>query len=362
MSSVEVDESVVWGLLSEARMAPYFANAGNDQGKALELYEWSARISSAAFEVVGHVEVLLRNALDRCLREHYREDVRGIPWFLLPTPGGENVETAVTAVRERLRRAGQESRHQIVAGVNFGFWSGLLGTKYEDLWRQSLRRAFPNSSGKRKDVAVAVERVRKFRNRIAHHDSLMNVDVPFEIRNVLALASCIDVNAGRWLDRCGGVMDVYRKKPVVLADTVVVPAKQAWPFYAGCAAYVCDAGRFFRPIERLAFYADREIKAEVPAVLHRRDDVEWTEREAARLRASGDRDDRKIATVIEKSLEDRPGGRCQVFLLTTSGHPDHRELSAPLPHDGAGRGSAFVQRQRYVSLHALETATTTADL
>lgn len=33
-----------------------------------------------------------------------------------------------------------------------------------------------------------------------------------------------------------------------------------------------------------------------------------------------------------------------------------------MPHNGTGRGSAFVQRQRYVSLHSLETAVTTADL
>jgi hypothetical protein len=55
-------------------------------------------------------------------------------------------------------------------------------------------------------------------------------------------------------------------------------------------------------------------------------------------------------------------GRYQVFLLTKPGDPKHRQLPAVLPHVGSGRGSAFVQRQRYVSLHAFETASTTADL
>lgn len=143
-------------------MAPYLKSADGDKVKALELYEWSARTSSAAFEVVGHLEVLLRNALDRCLREHYRENDREIPWFLLPVPGGDHVVGAVTAVRERLRPQRQETRHQIVAGLSFGFWAGLLGPKYEELWRDCLHRAFPCSSGKRKQVASAVERVRKF--------------------------------------------------------------------------------------------------------------------------------------------------------------------------------------------------------
>jgi hypothetical protein len=185
VGSGEVNVAAVWEMLSEPRMAPFLKNAGGDRSSALELYEWSARTSSAAFKDVGHLEVLLRNALDRRLREFYREDACGIPWFLLPTAGGENVSDAVAAVRERRRPLGKESRHQIVAGLSFGFWTGLLGPKYDDLWRAALYRAFPNSSGKRKQVAVAVERVRKFRNRLAHHDSMINVDVPFEIRHIL---------------------------------------------------------------------------------------------------------------------------------------------------------------------------------
>jgi len=119
----DVDDNVpaVWSMLSEPRMTPYLRIARDSQRDALTLYEWSARTSAAAFEVVGHLEVLLRNALDRQLRDHFREDKCGIPWFLLPTPGGEHVSDAVAAVRERLRPLGKESRHQIVAGLTFGF-------------------------------------------------------------------------------------------------------------------------------------------------------------------------------------------------------------------------------------------------
>lgn len=255
-----------------------------------------------------------------------------------------------------------ESRHQIVAGLSFGFWVGLLGPKFEELWRDSLRHAFPNSSGQRKQISVAVERVRKFRNRLAHHDSMINVDIPFEIRQIITLASFIDINAANWLERCSEVMAVYASRPVVLDDTVVVPARNAWSLYQECRAYVCQAGRAFREVGRVAFYADREIKIDVPAVVHRRDNVRWTAEEAALLRASSDRYDRKIASVIENSLDMWTDGRYQVFLLTSPGDPRHRQLAKPVPHAATGKGSAFVQRQRYVSLHSLETATTTADM
>lgn len=234
---------VVWELLSEPRMAPYLRVADDDRARALDLYEWSCRTASAAFEIVGHLEVLMRNALDRALAEHFRERAVGIPWFLLPAPGGESVAEQVETVRSRLRPRGQESRHQIVAGLSFGFWSGLLGSRYEELWRDAVRHAFPYSDGRRKQVSSAVERVRKFRNRLAHHDSMVNVDVPFEIRQVVELAGFIDPAAARWLEQCSRAMDVYRERPVTIEDTVVVPAPDAWPLYEGHRAYVSGCAR-----------------------------------------------------------------------------------------------------------------------
>jgi hypothetical protein len=261
-----VDDNVqaVWSMLSEPRMAPYLRITGNDQLEALGLYEWSTRTSAAAFEDIGHLEVLFRNALDRQLREYFREEKCGIPWFLLPTPGGEHVAEAVATVRERLRPLGKESRHQIVAGLSFGFWSGLLGSRYEELWRDCIHRAFPHSSGRRKQVSAAMERARKFRNRLAHHDSMINVDVPFEIRHIIELASFIDKDAANWLERRSTTMTVYGERPTAIEDTVVVAARNAWALYENVYAYVWQPARAFRTVERIAFYADREIKRDVP--------------------------------------------------------------------------------------------------
>lgn len=362
-STAGPDVSVVWNLLSEQRLGPYLRAAHGDRAKALDLYEWSCRTASAAFEMVGHLEVLLRNALDRALSSHCHESSVGIPWFLLPTPGGDAVTEQVDAVRARLRARNQESRHQIVAGLGFGFWAGLLGPRYEEWWREALHSAFPRGNGRRKQVSVAVERVRKFRNRLAHHDSMMNVDVPFEMRQIIELAGFIDPNAAEWLRRCSRAMDVYGERPASVDDTVVVPARDAWSLYEKERTYVCQAARFFRPVERIAFYSDHHVQVDVPKIQHRRDDVEWTAEEAARLATSSDRFDRRISRLIPVARQAGwTEGRYQVFLLTAPGDPSHRRLAKPLPNPVSGRGSAFVQRQRYVSLHALEIATSTADL
>jgi hypothetical protein len=344
-------------------MGPYVTAAGGDDERALELYEWSARMASAAFETVAHLEVLVRNSIDGALAEHTNEQQCGIPWFLRRPPMNEESEAVIATVRDRLRPLGRDTRHQIIAGLSFGFWAGMLGRKYEDLWRTSIRHAFPASGGSRKTVSNELEAIRKFRNRLAHHDSMLKVDIPFEMRRIHRVADYIGADAGRWIramDRSG---DLYRERPVSNIDTVVVPARDAWPFYEKNFAYVCQAGRWFQPVDRIGFYADREIKREVPRILERRDHVPWTETEAHRLSTSTDRTDRKIAAVITASRQAGwEDGACQVFLLSRPGDPQHRTLSDELPHVTSGRGSAYVQRQRYVSLHALETASSTADL
>jgi hypothetical protein len=155
---------------------------------------------------------------------------------------------------------------------------------------------------------------------------------------------------------------VYRGRPVAPVDTVVVPARDAWPLYQEVAAYVCQPGRTFRPVERIAFYADGEIKADVPKILQRWDQVEWSTHEAARL-AHGDAGDRRLSEIILSTFpQGRTIGRAQVFDLTRPGHPDHKALPHPVRHHGRGRGSAFVQRQRYTSMADLARAASTADL
>lgn len=355
--------SIIGQALSPPRFATYLHAAKGDADAALRLYEWSARMSSAAFELIAHVEVIMRNAIDRELSAHYRDHDRGIPWFLSEPPLDPESSRRIAEVRNRLRPQGRDSRPQLIAGLSFGFWVGMLGTKYEELWRSALRHAFPAGDGTRKQVAVLAEGVRKFRNRLAHHDSVLGLDIPFEVARVHSLAALFGPEVASWLRSLDRTDDIYRQRPVAAVDTVVIAARYAWPLYERQFAYVCQSGRWFRPIERIAFYADREVKGEVPRVVHRRDNVPWTEQHAALLAASADRNDRKISAVIRASRGSRWNeGSYQVFLLTQPPSPDHRSLRGPIPHRLSGRGSAFTQRQRYVSLHSLETATTTDDL
>lgn len=359
-------------LLSGDRLAPYLREAGGDETLALKLYEWNTEVSAASMEVLAYLEVLLRNAIDRELSKFADEDHRKLPWFMLSSVNGplhKEIAADVERARERLRGISprRDARGQIIAGLSFGFWTALFKAPYEDLWRSALTHALPGTpSGSRKNVTVALERTRKFRNRLAHHDSLLAQDILLELDTMLSIVEWIDPDARTWVDGIQRVTGVYTKRPVAPVDTLVVPAGLAWPLYQMTSVYICPPDRSFRPAKYMAFYADKEIKPEIPTILHHRPNVVWTSAEAARLQAlAGDahRNDRKIGKVIAASIaQGWTDGRYQVFLLSSAGHPNHLTLSQPIPNLSTGRGSAYVQRHRYTTHHSLETATNTGEL
>ncbi len=350
--------------LSSARLSPYLRDADGDLEAALELYKWSTRMSMAMLELISHLEVMMRNSIDMMLSRHYGEDENGIPWFLRNPPTTADMSLEIDAVRNRLRILNKDTRHQVIAGMNFGFWTGLIGVKYEELWRSALRNAFPGSSGNRKDVMKELEALRKLRNRLAHHDSMLDIDVPFEIRRMHRVAGFFGSDAVNWLESIDRTSSVYNERPVSLIDTVIVSTDRAWHLYQYTHAYICKPGRGFRDVQRMAFYSERAVQPDVPKIYYRRDNVPWTKQEIDRLRRSTLKEDRKIAQVIEKCHEAgwANSGAYQVFLLSRQGAHEHRQLPAPVPNQKMGLGSAFVNKQRYVSLHKLETAKTTADL
>ncbi|WP_257161624.1 hypothetical protein [Corynebacterium cystitidis] len=364
MKTQDQHEQAVLEGFSEPRVKPYMEAAQGDKTVALQLYSWNAQMAGAALEQLAHLEVLLRHAVDTQLSDKVNEASRGIPWFLLPpyyTSQAENIET----VRSRLRPLGRETRDQIVAGLSFGFWSGWFGSKHDELWRQTLHRAFPHSSGNRKEISALVEQIRKFRNRVAHHDSLLKVDIGFEMEAVFRLASLINKDASEWMKKTDRTRAVVAKRPssTIALDTVIVPASDAWGFYQQSHAYICQAGRFFQNATHMAFYADREVKREIPRIKRRYDNVLWNSAEAARLQASTNRDERQLGKVMRNGINSGlwPGGRYQVFMLSKDGR-SHVSIDKPLLNKRKGKSSAFVRKQRYTSIQKLRYANDVWDL
>jgi hypothetical protein len=99
----------------------------------------------------------------------------------------ERERQKVLAARERI---GSDPRRwtegRLIARLDFGFWVTLCGDAYADtrsegprLWPRALDVAFqkrPRTVTTRAEVFHRFDRIRKFRNRVAHHQSVWNQD------------------------------------------------------------------------------------------------------------------------------------------------------------------------------------------
>jgi hypothetical protein len=159
-----------------------------------------------------HLEVLVRNAIDAELGTGDPEQPLAHTWLLdfdVLRPDG--VKQVIVAV-ERLEKGKAITRGRIVAGLPFGFWSGLFGPRYEDLWRHRLRHAFPHA-GKRRDLSARMEALRRLRNRLAHHDCILSQPVGERHEDMLGIAGFIDPDARSWLKRVSRVDALLGLRP-----------------------------------------------------------------------------------------------------------------------------------------------------
>ncbi len=157
-----------------------------------------------------------------------------------------------------------------------------------------------------------------------------------------------------------------------VADVAIVAARNAYPEYLKIHAYICQpetTRTFQHGISRIGFYADGEIKPEVPRILERRGEVLFEPHSVAELRSQGNERDQQIADLVERCLADPTSGRShggtyQVFLLAGPGDSDTKLLSHPIKNTTktrSGRPWAYTLHQRYTRSDALMKNPETTD-
>ena len=179
------------------------------------------------------------------------------------------------------------------------------------------------------------------------------------------------------VDRCG-ICRTQAPKPVIksvdLPDYVDVVIVAGGPVgygeYLKHAAYIGWANRPFKKECRwMAFYADGEIKREVPAIIHIETAVLFSQEEADRRSALEDPHQKTIGGLMTNLLRTgrRDHGKTfDVILLSAPKDSETQLLDRPILNDKeskAGRGIGISQGQwRYTSLEALNSGvrTTTA--
>lgn len=208
---MDADKTRAW--ISAERFAPFLERAAGDPALAFDLYLWHARISGASLTLLHHFEVALRNAIDCQLGAGQPQTPIEQSWLLDPETLSAYGIAKVRDVLARLEREGYPCEHpRIIAGLPFSFWKGLFARRYEHLWRTRLRHAFPGA-GLRREILEPLTSLHLWRNRIAHHDSLLGQDLERRLAEMIDVANAIDPACGQWLAAHTDMAALLKQRP-----------------------------------------------------------------------------------------------------------------------------------------------------
>jgi len=205
-------------VLSPPRFGTYLRTTAGDRHKAMELYCWNTNVSAAFFIMLQYCELSIRNGAVEAVESVFGANWhlnRGFAYTLAVPKGGYRPRDDLTSCAAKLPTAGK-----VVAELKFAFWKHLfVKGQQARIWDAQLPAAFP---GYNRCLTVAqarvslfndIDEVRKFRNRIAHHEPIFprNLNLDYErIRRIIAWRRS---GTASWLDGIEGVTVLLANRP-----------------------------------------------------------------------------------------------------------------------------------------------------
>lgn len=161
--------------ISRPRYLRYLSACGNKR-KALMLYRANIRLSLQIFAVIGVLEIILRNSIDR-----YMIREKGATWLEdAVAPGGyldlhADCEKSFHSVHEAIHNLGSQYCHDsLIANLSFGFWRYQFAPKEYIASGSMLLNVFSNRPTwiRQKEIYHRLVNINQIRNRIAHHEPI----------------------------------------------------------------------------------------------------------------------------------------------------------------------------------------------
>lgn len=212
------DQDARVAFLGTARLDPYLAAAAGDLERAFALYLWATEAAGAMHAQLSFVEIAVRNALDPVIADW--NETQGVDygraWALehqaapqlyslmkreLSRARSNAVKAAARRVSSHPRRGIAPTRDDVLSQMTFGSWSALIAgqrgdsARQEQFWIEVTHRAFPyapDTVHSRYWVGDQLEEFREIRNRIAHHDNILRVNLSKRLNFSLTLLANIN--------------------------------------------------------------------------------------------------------------------------------------------------------------------------
>lgn len=202
--------------LSLERFARYLDWADGDRRLAVGFYTLNTRLSESLYTPIQMLEIALRNRIHAVLSESSHDR-----WYDEPSCQFDprQAEQLANARAELAAAKKPDNPGRVVAALTFGYWTAFFNTDYEDLWRKRLHRIAKRPDGKsltRKDFSRSLTPIRLLRNRIAHHEPILEWNLPKHYASILQLTEWLSPAAATWCRAHSRFEAVYPGDGIIL--------------------------------------------------------------------------------------------------------------------------------------------------
>lgn len=200
--------------LSADRLSTYRLWANYDDNLAVRLYTFNVNLSAALYGPLHMLEVTLRNVADTKLTAVY-----GVDWMddpaVLTTKYQQDCVQKARAHLTREKKAGTHG--QMVAELNFGFWSSLFGRASNHLW-QHLRPVFQTGKLQRHSISLQLDNFRHLRNRVAHYEPIIPLPLAQRYADIVTLTGWLSPSGAAWINKTSTWATVYPGIPILVRN------------------------------------------------------------------------------------------------------------------------------------------------
>ena len=202
--------------ISRERLKKYLAAQGDDLDAALDLYEKNMRLSEAFYVSLSCLEVCLRNKSYDRMAQVYGDD-----WLTDPAAAPLN-DFSRSLINDVVRKIDQPfGNGKLIAELKFGFWVGLYAGQYDaTIWRRAIYRCF-RAGPRRKNVHGRLNAIRRFRNRVAHHEPIFDRPVAQMHAEIIEAIGWMCADTRAWAEHHSRVPDVLSGYRVTLKPSSV---------------------------------------------------------------------------------------------------------------------------------------------
>ena len=207
-------------VLSPPRFGTYLREAGGDRHKAMELYCWNTDISAALYVMLQFCELSIRNGAVEAVEAVFGPNWhlnRGFAYTLPVLRGGRGYQPRndLQSCAARLPTAGK-----VVAELKFAFWQHLfVRGQQARVWDTHFANAFPDHdkaltlAQARAQMFDHIEKIRKLRNRIAHHEPIFARNLTEDRDRIRQVIEWRRRGTAHWVDSVEQVTALLANRP-----------------------------------------------------------------------------------------------------------------------------------------------------